>query len=377
LAELQLRKAQQKLRNRTAADAFPNGMHSTLLEMDAVTQLQQKSRKQKHVTLAWEDFDVAERQNFDDEDVPLGVLFPEKDRNTHANIHKPIGLMEKREMEDNEPLSQRRARLRGEPLQTPEAAKYIPSLHNAGRSINDTRYQIDVAGLPSDELSEDEGESLAQRASRIREEKKQAAGMAFAQEVSSQLALDSGTRQATGAKASGPEETLGQRRKRLQGEQANGSRHVSGESAEQVGRPQLKPRHTMAGLLQAHPVNASGQAFGGPHEVAARQAMPVNPMTYGSNGYNVGQPMANGTFLSGLYMSPIYGNSAPYMNAVPGINPAMMYSSPFAVQQPVAMPGYQYPYAIGMQGYAPDPMGPPLDPKQRAQIDRWRQSVVE
>ena len=79
LAELQLRKAQQKLRNRTAANAFPTGMHSTLLELDAVTQLQQKSRRQKHVALAWEDKEVVDRDNYDDDDVPLGVLYPDKE----------------------------------------------------------------------------------------------------------------------------------------------------------------------------------------------------------------------------------------------------------------------------------------------------------
>ena len=133
LAELQMRKAAQKQRNRTAADAFPNGMHSTLLELDAVTQLQQRSRKQKHVTLAWEDHEAADRENFDDEDVPLGVLFPEKERPNHQDTSRPMGLMEKKEMEDNEPLSHRRARLRGEPLAVPRSSELCRKPHRCTR----------------------------------------------------------------------------------------------------------------------------------------------------------------------------------------------------------------------------------------------------
>ena len=55
LAELQLRKQQQKQRTRPLAKTYPNGMHSTLLEMDAVAQVEQKSRKGKRINLAWED----------------------------------------------------------------------------------------------------------------------------------------------------------------------------------------------------------------------------------------------------------------------------------------------------------------------------------
>ena len=88
-------------------------MHSTLLQLEAVAQKQSEHRRQRPVTLAWEDPDVHKHEEDEDEDVPLAVLFPEK-----ANVPdqaRPLGLMEKRELEESEPLSRRRARLRGEP----------------------------------------------------------------------------------------------------------------------------------------------------------------------------------------------------------------------------------------------------------------------
>ncbi|KAL8964132.1 MAG: hypothetical protein Q9183_004675, partial [Haloplaca sp. 2 TL-2023] len=123
LAELQLRKEQQKTRNRTAATAFPDGMHSTLLELDAVAQIQKQARFKKHTQLAWEDPNAPQSgaQDVDDDDVPLGVLFPGRKPNLNGtrggndDYDRPLGLIARREMEDNEPLSQRRARLRGEP----------------------------------------------------------------------------------------------------------------------------------------------------------------------------------------------------------------------------------------------------------------------
>ena len=49
LAELQVRKAQLKSRNRTAATAYPQGMHSTLLQMDAVEEINTRKRRQQRV----------------------------------------------------------------------------------------------------------------------------------------------------------------------------------------------------------------------------------------------------------------------------------------------------------------------------------------
>ncbi len=324
LAELQMRKEQQKLRNRTAPDAFPQGMHSTLLELDAVTQLQQKARKTKHVTLAWEDHDEANKQNFDDDDVPLGVLLAEKDRPNHPNAHRPVGLMEKREMEDNEPLSHRRARLRGEPLQS---AKSETRSHLGEESRAPAIG--DVPGLEQEQLPEEEEETLAQRAARIKLEKEKGTGGQFTVEVASQLGLNVQDDGPPLSKTPDVEETLAQRRKRLM--------------------------HSMADILQAHPVGVREQTR--PADPARTNPNQVHDPTYTTNWGSAQQ--------NGVLPSP-YGfpHNVPYMNAGFGAPlPAFM--------QPT------YPYAYGNQPYIPDPMmGPPLDPKQRAQIDRWRESVA-
>ncbi|CAK7264337.1 hypothetical protein SEPCBS119000_000943 [Sporothrix epigloea] len=120
LAELQLRKQQQKQRTRPINKAFPNGMHSTLLELDAVAEFERRARKGKKVNLAWEEPSMeALNDASEDEDVPLGVLLAakasgQKDISTVlAEMNRPLGLMEKKELEDNEPLSRRRDRLQG------------------------------------------------------------------------------------------------------------------------------------------------------------------------------------------------------------------------------------------------------------------------
>ena len=330
LAELQLRKEQQKLRNRTAADAFPNGMHSTLLELDAVTQLQQKARKTKHVTLAWEDHDEADKQNYDDEDVPLGVLFPEKDRSDHLHATQPVGLLEKREREDNEPLSHRRARLRGEPLQPAKSE----TKSQVGEQIR-APFIEDVPGLSQDELPEDEDETLAQRAARMKLEKEKGTG-GFADDVASELGLNVKKDIPTLSKTPDVEETLAQRRERLKQEAA--------------ANPSLRSMHSLAGLLQAHPVGVREEARQVLPRTNSNQA--YNP-AYATNWAPVQQ---NGTF------NPSYGypNNMPYMKG--GFGAPL----PTYMQQ-------TYPH---VQPYIGDPMGPPLDPKHRAQIDRWRQSIA-
>jgi hypothetical protein len=340
LAELQMRKEQQKLRTRTAADAFPNGMHSTLLELDAVTQLQQRARKTKHVTLAWEDHDEADQQNFDDDDVPLGVLFPEKDRAGHADAFRPVGLMERREMEDNEPLSHRRARLRGEPLQTARSeTKSQPGEGSRAPAIGD------IPGLSQEPLSEDEEETLGQRAARIKMEKEKGTGGQFTEEVASELGLNVQSQAPLTSKTPDVEETLAQRRQRLKDEATK--------------TPQLRSMHSMADILQAHPVGAR------------EQARPVQPLGMNmTQGYsanlnystNWGSAQQNGSF--GVPYA--YSTTLPY-----NMHSGMGAILPTYMQQ-------TSPYGFGNQPYVADPMmGPPLDPKQRAQIDRWRQSIAQ
>ena len=123
LAELQIRKQQVKNRTRLPAHARTNGMHTTLLELDAVAEMERKARLGKRVTLAWEDPAASKQDEESDEDVPLGMLYAAKvaggaKRSSTMDISilmsevsRPLGLMEKRELEDNEPLSRRRERL--------------------------------------------------------------------------------------------------------------------------------------------------------------------------------------------------------------------------------------------------------------------------
>ncbi|KAL8774931.1 MAG: hypothetical protein Q9194_003883 [Teloschistes cf. exilis] len=282
LAELQLRKEQQKLRNRTAATAFPDGMHSTLLELDSVAQIQKQARTKKHTHLAWEDPDAQgpDAPNDDDEDIPLGVLFP--GRKPNLNRHRggfdddrPLGLIARRDMEDNEPLSHRRARLRGEP-----SIRQAPSPDRKG-----TMYTLDLPGLQNGgdqhaaaEEDEIEGETLAQRLRRLKAQKERPANNRtisgdFASEIMSQFGGFEGEKANTPTtinkdkgkaaerreeEVEEEEETLAQRRARLQAEKQGQSRNVSGESNARPAMMTHNKRRSMADILQAHPAAGAG-----------------------------------------------------------------------------------------------------------------------
>ncbi|KAK5101885.1 hypothetical protein LTS08_004344 [Lithohypha guttulata] len=421
LAELQMRKAQQKLRNRTAANAFSTGMHSTLLELDAVSQLQQKARKQKHVALAWEDKAEVDRDNFEDEDIPLGVLFPEKERQSHVNLNRPLGLMARKELEENEPLSSRRARLRGEPY------KPTPHVPEPSPAHADPAPVITLAGIDDEAVEEGpEEETLAQRRQRMRG--KQNRRSSLADEVASQLGLDAEQIRRAGSQNSEAvgeqEETLGQRRQRLQAE------------AEKAA-PALKPKTSMGDLLRANPVgfrNEEQQASAEskinlllnrrnpatplvghiqaaqpgnrtlPHSAlqsfdqrspppyfpnqpllqlhqqqqqqqqmyaSAMQSMPnlttVNGFNgnYGMNSFGLPQQQQQSPYNNPSMNMTTLGLS---MNGTNNMNMGMMYNPMAAgmpMQMPMMPPGYDH---IGM--------GPPLNSQQRASIDRWRQGIA-
>ncbi|RMD41276.1 hypothetical protein DV735_g3857, partial [Chaetothyriales sp. CBS 134920] len=357
LAELQLRKAQLKSRNRTAADAFPQGMHSTLLELDAVAQLQQRSRQTKHVTLAWEDQKAAEQENFGDEDIPLAMLFAEKGKGTLLNVNRPMGLMEKRELEENEPLSLRRARLRGEPYQP-------PGMESGAAPADESslpKFKLDLPG--SQEIEEQEGETLAQRRKRIKEEKEKATVGNFAAEAVSELGLDEAKQPQTQpppSKTPDAEETLGQRRKRLREEALKAGSNPTGEL-----RPGLRTSHSMANILQAYP-NGLRQPSGG-----SIHSLPQQQQTAWATGL-VPSPLD----IRSSAMPPIpsqmqglpYYNQASLMQPQYNASQAMMYGYPAMGQMtapPMAMNGMQYaqfgqfgqytPY-----GMMPNMLGPPL-----------------
>ncbi|RMZ87238.1 hypothetical protein DV736_g5543, partial [Chaetothyriales sp. CBS 134916] len=367
LAELQLRKAQLKMRNRTAADAFPQGMHSTLLELDAVAQLQQKSRKTKHVTLAWEDQKAAEQENFGDEDIPLGVLFPEKAKATLLNVNRPLGLMEKRELEENEPLSFRRARLRGEPYQPPSQRESGPT--NPTEEASESKFKLDLPG--SQDVEEKEGETLAQRRHRMQEEKERATAGNFASQVVSELGLEEA--KPPPSKTPDAEETLGQRRKRLKEEALKAGRNPSG-SGIGGGRLGLRTSHSMADILQAYP-NGHRQVSGVSVQSQPQQAL-------ATTGFAPNQAQVD-TRGSAMPQIPAHMQGLPYYNQASLMQPqynaslGMMYSYGAVPQMatPMAMNGLHY-GQYGQYGMIPNMMGPPLTTQQRAIIDRWRQGVA-
>ena len=282
LAELQFRKAQQKQRNRTAATDFPGGMHSTLLQLDTVAQLERQSRNNKQITLAWEDPNHRRPglANQEDEDVPLGLLY-QKERTKakaidpfHDDENRPLGLLAKRQLEDNEPLSKRRARLRGEDVLRPPPRHLSPD-KRASMYTLDNIPNFPTAAV---EDSDHENETLGQRLKRLRITKHQdpsqstttlsqmqqeqaashsrapsrALSTEFASEILSQIGIPAPitndspppppTSKTPQPLEGEPEETLGQRRARLQAEK------------EAAARPPINKRHSMATILAAHPV---------------------------------------------------------------------------------------------------------------------------
>ncbi|PVH99004.1 hypothetical protein DM02DRAFT_23014 [Periconia macrospinosa] len=269
LAELQMRKAQQKSRNLTAATAFPNGMHSTLLELDAVAEIENKKRKQKKVNLAWEAQPPQDDEEDSDDDVPLGVLFPGRDGLVNrkggptqqvSDWDRPLGLIAQREMEENEPLSHRRTRLFGD----------TPKRHTqfAG-SQSQSHLAVPATATLQPESEEDEGETLAQRMRRMKDRqtlddaigdvRKSTVSGDFANEMMSQFGVgdEKPKPSAPPANAGGEEEeeTLGQRRARLQAEAL-----ARGDANPRGSRPPLRASMSMADVLGAHPVNPHNQA---------------------------------------------------------------------------------------------------------------------
>lgn len=247
LAELQLRKQQAK--QRTQPTCLPNGFRTTLLEMDAVAQVESKTRKGKRVTLAWQDQAIVQQereQESEDEEVPLGMLFPEQARRQKDNSVRPMGLMERRELEDNEPLSKRRERLLGkQPLMRPAVVKRASTMmnfptNNSGETFTPAASvsQINFLG------GSDTGALPGARP--------------LSEELSQELIGRFGTPEPkieAAAEVPEEEETLGQRRKRLIAEREARDKEVrSGTPDQDAGpRPVIKQRRSMADVLQAHP----------------------------------------------------------------------------------------------------------------------------
>ena len=371
LAELQMRKQQQKQRNRTAATAFPNGMQSTLLQLDAVAQVQKQARRQKRPQLAWEDPDAQHPgvESGDDEDVPLGMLYPKHNMELMESSHRlgedrPLGLIARRDIEDNEPLSHRRARLRGEdPLQRTAS----PDKRNSMYTLDPLNFE-DTSIDPQNN-DEEENETLGQRIRRLKATQIPAQPRPVSG-VMSQLGVPSPSEQPpTQQERPQPqrtttktpelleEETLGQRRKRLQTE-ANKSRQASHDSNDAPTRPPVTTRRSMADILQAHPAAGAGaapvRAFSNeikfaPAPKTRNTAWAINQTRQASMGQlpmasGVGMP--NGSHPNGTGM----GGG---MNGFGHANGGAQFPNPM-FQQPVE-----------------------TDLRQRDMIDRWRQSVMQ
>ncbi|KAL4867005.1 hypothetical protein BDV12DRAFT_172018 [Aspergillus spectabilis] len=342
LAELEQRKHDLKLRSRTAAHA--GGMHSTLLQLEAVAAKQSEHRRQKPVALAWENPDAHQNDEGDDDDVPLGMLFPDKGQ--AADEARPLGLMEKRQMEESEPLSRRRARLRGDPL--PQA---IPDQRLM------TMYSQMAQGPPAENPEEDsgeEGETLGQRLRRLKGHERQIskADTDFTSEILAEFDhLKEDESKDTQNGPSQEDETLAQRRARLRKEA--GEKRNSGLKIPRY-------RRSMADVLHAPRPSTGGQQLLqqevlGPHGPIHQRSMQQLPV-------NAGPPKTAGGFshhnVASMVGSYGYGMAHPntfYSDAILG-NGHLSY----------AMPPNFHPNAIGQV----------IDPGQRDVIDRWRQSIA-
>lgn len=314
LAELELRKQELKQRRRTALPVATPGMQTTLLEMDAMAQKKSEKRRQRPVTLAWDNRDTA-----DDDDVPLAMLYP--DKANAQNDDRPLGLMERRQLEENEPLSSRRARLRGEPI--PEKRPVTAHV------VQPSEPEVE---------SGDEGETLAERLRRLRDQNPKESD--FAHELFAEFDNRAGITPKE-PEVAPEEETLAQRRSRLQKENLGQTGNAK--------NPRM--RKSMAALPQNRPAHVSPKMS---HDVLQRpslmqqyghrmsmQSLPANMLGYKTQaGYSMQQPYSYG--MANPYAQSSYGLQGFNMSA--GCGPTMAHQEP-------------------------------IDPAQRAVIDRWRQSI--
>ena len=376
LAEREIRHQQQKDRGRTAVSAFPGGMRSTLLELDTVTQLQQQSQKGKHIQLAWEDRKAQHSgaEGPDDDDVPLAILYPSSKivmnhKASRFDENRPLGLIEKREMEDNEPLSHRRARLKGIPLPLPE--KEDPNR-------KPTMVGLEVQGLSGNRRGsfppEVEGETLAQRQKRIKGgQQNRLPSSEFTSEIMSQFGGLPGNTDKPLIAPDPDDQSLSQVRKRVLAERAAKARNVSDNSESSATRPRLTQRRSMADILQAHP---AGLASNGLPQTSV-QRIP-NGRIHMSN--NISTAQLNTTAISQQrysdnFMPPYNSSNSVPMAAAPGTHRQLAgqnshnYNYNSMIHYGAAFP------RVGPGLLAPGQAPMEVDQRQRQMIDRWRESV--
>jgi hypothetical protein len=380
LAELESRKAQQKSRARTAASAFPSGVRSTLLELDAVAQVQVTTRKNRRTYLAWEDPEM-EAPHGEDEDIPLGALFPGAGargagRGAFAGDEDiPLGLLMQREQEEGETLAQRRARLQK------GKAPQLPS-----------------PGVPKEE----EEETLAQRRARLQKEK---SGFG-----DGSLGLDinfGGSGQPTPQPTPPPEEeSLAQRRRRLKEEEerrrrADEARHVQAEVRKRQtmmsqhgtmlspGMMQQGNRMSMMSMGGSTPMNrpsTGGPSGGLVNQIGGSMLRPQMSTGNLRPQMSLGNLRQRQSMMSMAGMQGMPGMPMGQMGPMPGMGmggmPGQMQMGMGMNGMPMGMPmmpqGMTYgamamPGAMGMMSQQQEME---MTSKQREMVERWRASVM-
>ncbi|KAG9555539.1 hypothetical protein KCU97_g18790, partial [Aureobasidium melanogenum] len=411
-----------------------------------------KNKKQKHgrARLAWEAPGAEEAEEEEDEDVPLGVLYPTKNglinrgKKDESDWDRPLGLMEKREFEDNEPLSSRRFRLKGVPAA--EARQIRQEMERQRREA--ALPPPEAVPLPGEDSNDDEDpdEPLGQRLRRLKQKQMLNAALgdvaeadkrkstAFSEDILSTFGGITGTK----AEIEAPEpeeETLGQRRARLQRErEAEAKRGDTSDppSVRTVRPPLLRSSSSLANLLAAHPVSSPGGprsanapaagsllADAARAEEEARRKLRERNRTSSYNRLTSGMPQhftpqpapfllsSKSTGAVPQYFNPqtLQPQQAPMMyppHMAAGGFPGYGFAQPPPFLQPTAQypnmmfgggyPGYgqmqmpqqtqmipmqqQQAYAHMAQMQAAGGMHDPNVVAQRDLIDRWRQSIM-
>ncbi|KFH41739.1 hypothetical protein ACRE_075400 [Hapsidospora chrysogenum ATCC 11550] len=433
LAELQLRKQQQK--QRTQPRAYGQASHMTLLEMDAVAETQRKHRQTKRVNLAWEDPDAhADQNGSDDEDVPLAIIAAKhQGAKNMADLERPMGLMERREMEENEPLSHRRARLQGHKpvsMALPKRQSVATlSAHLGGNAahIRTTSSLPRSQATSEPEEPEVEGETLGERKRRLEAKELPRArpvSNTFSAELLSQFgdldeAKDMGSNDKNKenqvpAGAEEEEETLGQRRRRLQAEREAREREMSYNNlVGQPAAPAVSRRLSMADVLAAHPKRDIDQRAQKERLRVEQEKLAARDLEARMSAFrmqiptNLGGPNVerSGGFRSGVYNDGLGGVGAQAVQSTSAINTHGLGPVPRPQRSTAALSAYgmqmpQMGYAqvknmgahMSNAGY--NPMNPshyghssmalplqmdmqaPMSDASMKRVDQWRHGVM-
>ena len=355
VAELEERKDELKHRTRTANTT---GMRSTLLQLDAVAQRQSENRRQRPVTMMAN----PSLPNIDDieDEMPLGFMFPEKPH-IPADNRPPLGLLERRQLEEDEPLSKRRARLQEQ--QQGADANREPDLEPVGRS-QELPSTISLPGIDDDPINSDneEGETLAQRIKRLKNKNRNstAARSDFTTEVLAEIDQSKDT-QDDDLDDSEAGETLAQRRTRLQQD----TKHTKPQQSRYAKIPRARRSTGNVSLMQPVGSNSRPLSYAPPPPPASshgsRTSLSLHQMP-GQSPY-VGSPM-------GKRNSYGYGNGMGRPRTFYGCADAAGGVSPGGGVN--ATPRYYSRTVDNLPAMAAS-----AEQRQReTTIDRWRQSVV-